>query len=151
MLCFLDGRSFDPAHLSFREMGTGGVPAELLHEVKLVFGRDELVALLSPTYAEFVRELDLDVKLMHDADEDEQAYLRHAALAELFDGAPSALPGLMRDSLWDDLLGLCFGKNSIERCTHVLDTFVSLELCRSDVVIVATAFVKRQPARGTAP
>ena len=121
-------------------MGAGGVPKALLHEVKLVFGRDEFVTLLSPTYAEFAEELKQDVELVGDPDDDEQACLRHPTLTELLHSAPSALPGLMRDALWGDLGQLCFGENPTDRCTYVVDAFVSLAQDTSRVTILATAF-----------
>ncbi|MDC0742552.1 hypothetical protein [Polyangium mundeleinium] len=140
MICILDGHPVESTSLTVREMGTGGVPAPLLHDVTLVFDRAEFVALLSSAYAALGKALNEDIRLVGDADDDERACVMHPSLAGLLDSTPATLSGLMRDYLWNDLLRVCFGTNAVEVCEYVIDAYKSLKVEASVVAIDATAY-----------
>ncbi len=140
MKCFLDGRSFDGARVAAREIGTGGVSGPQLHNMSIVFEQDEFVAMLSTAYNGLVESMREDIALVGEADEDERACVEYADLAEIIARAPIALPGLMRDYLWGDLLQSCFGGNPIERCEYVVDAYKTMELRGAKVMVVGTAY-----------
>lgn len=140
MICTLNGHPIEQRCLVARETVMGDVPVSVQRHLRLVLGRDEFVELLSSAYFDLSRELKEDIQAVGNADDDELACLAYPTLKELVISAPAALPGLMRDYLWNDLVRVCFDPHPSENSKYVVDAYKSMTLSSSDVTIDASAY-----------
>ncbi len=145
MKLFLDDQPFDPSRVTYREMGSGGIPESLLHRANIILERREFVELVSELYSTLHHELKDDEERHHDSDQEELAVVTHARVEDLLTHAAWALPRLIPYFLWDPIRAGLFDESPLDRCDYVLDEVLAVVVGSDEITMTLTAFPMRRP------